>query len=224
MNAVPIQLGGHHLLLEPDGALWWPERRLIAVADLHLEKGSAAAARGRPLPPWDSRATLERLARLLHRHAPARVIALGDTFHDDSGLARMAAGERARLLRLAGAADFIWVRGNHDPAPADLPGASVAEWVEAGIAFRHQGGGATPEICGHHHPKAAIPTRGGRICRPCFVSDGRRLMLPAFGAYTGGLDVRDPAIGRLFPRGMRVFLPGPSRLYAFPLAAAEAPG
>ncbi len=209
-------------MLDPSGALWWPDRRVLVVSDLHLEKGSAAAVRGRPLPPYDSRATLERLTLLLRRYGPSRVIALGDTFHDDDGPARLAADDRARILRLAGQTAFVWVQGNHDPTPPDLPGDAVNEWVEDGIAFRHDGGVSTPEICGHCHPKAAIETRGKWVSRPCFVTDGRRLMLPAFGAYTGGLDARDRAIAQLFPRGMRVFLLGRDRLYSFPLSRARA--
>ena len=222
MTAAPIHLGPHRLMLDPSGALWWPERRTLVVSDLHLEKGSAAAVRGRMLPPYDSRATLDRLALLLRRYAPARVIALGDTFHDDGAHARLAAEDRARVLRLAGLAAFVWVQGNHDPAPPDLPGEAVAEWVEGDIVFRHEGGVSTPEICGHCHPKAAIETRGKWVSRACFVTDARRVMLPAFGAYTGGLDVRDRAIAGLFPRGMRVFLMGRDRLYSFPLNRARA--
>jgi DNA ligase-associated metallophosphoesterase len=219
MTAAPIHLAGERLMLDPEGALWWPERRLLAVADLHLEKGSSLAARGALLPPYDSRATLDRLVPLVRRYRPARIIALGDSFHDRHGAVRLGATEADRLRALAAAVPIVWVLGNHDPAPpAALPGEAAAEWREGPIAFRHEGGGATPEICGHHHPKALVPTRGKAVSRPCFVADSRRVMLPAFGAYAGGLDVRDRAIASLFPRGCRVFLKGRGRLYSFTLA------
>lgn len=219
MTAAPIHLAGERLMLDPSGVLWWPARRLLAVADLHLEKGSALAARGTLLPPYDSRSTLDRLLPLVRRYAPGRIVALGDSFHDRSGSARLSREDTERLRRLADAVPIVWVFGNHDPAPpASLPGEAVAEWREGPIAFRHEGGGATPEVCGHHHPKALVPTRGKAVSRPCFVADHRRVMLPAFGAYAGGLDVRDLAIARLFPRGCRVFLLGRGRLYSFAFA------
>ena len=223
MTAAPVHLAGERLLLDPQGALYWPARALLAVADLHLEKGSAAAARGSLLPPWDTGQTLDRLAALLRRYTPRTVVALGDSFHDAGGSQRLQPHDQARLAAMTGAVAFVWVRGNHDPAPPDgLGGNAVAEWHNAKLSFRHQAsaepGGA--EICGHHHPKAQVPTRGAMVSRPCFVFDGRRLMLPAFGTYTGGLDVRDPAIAALFPRGGRVFLLGRERLFSFPLTGA----
>jgi DNA ligase-associated metallophosphoesterase len=223
MTAAPVHIAGERLMLDPAGVLWWPARRLLAVADLHLEKASSLAARGTLLPPYDSRATLGRLLPLVRRYRPARIVALGDSFHDRDGAARLPREDAARLAELALAVPIVWVLGNHDPAPpAALPGEAVLEWREGDIAFRHEGGGPTPEICGHHHPKAVVPTRGKPVSRPCFVADQRRLMLPAFGAYAGGLDVRDPAIARLFPRGCRVFLQGRGRLYSFTLGQLRA--
>jgi DNA ligase-associated metallophosphoesterase len=222
MTAAPVHVGTARLMLDPAGVAWWPDRKLLVVSDLHLEKGSAAAVRGRHVPPYDSRATLDRLGLLLRRYRPARVVALGDTFHDGDGLTRMGRAEHATLLRYAADSEFVWVTGNHDPVPVDLPGHAATEWHEDGIAFRHDGGTSLPELCGHCHPKASIETRGQWITRPCFVTDGRRMMLPAFGAYTGGLDVRDRAISRLFPRGMRVFLLGRERLYSFPIGGSRA--
>jgi DNA ligase-associated metallophosphoesterase len=209
-------------MLDPAGALFWPTQRLLAVADLHLEKGSAAAMHGALLPPWDTRATLDRLASLLRRWQPERVVALGDSFHDAGGSARLAPADFGRLRAMAAAHRFIWVLGNHDPAPPDgIGGEAVAELRLGRLRFCHESrpGPAAGELCGHHHPKARVAARGGAICRPCFVLDGRRLMLPAFGAYTGGLDVGDPAIAALFPRGGRVFLLGRDRLFSFPYAA-----
>lgn len=219
MTAAPIHLAGERLMLDPEGAVWWPARRLLAVADLHLEKGSSFAGKGALLPPYDSRATLERLMPLVRRYGPARIVALGDSFHDRHAASRLAAADWERIRALAAGAKLVWVLGNHDPAPpAGLPGQAVVEWREGPLAFRHEGGGETPELCGHHHPKAWVPTRGRPVSRPCFVVSPRRVMLPAFGAYTGGLDVRDPAIASLFPRGARLFLKGSGRLYSFTLA------
>ncbi len=223
MIAAPIHLAGHRLMLDPAGALWWPDRRLLAVADLHLEKGSACAMRGHLVPPWDTRATLDRLALLIRRYTPQTVLALGDSFHDSGGAGRLMPADAARLHAMAASHDFVWLLGNHDPLPPEgMPG-TTAEWWEAdGIVFRHQSGSGAPEICGHHHPKASIATRAQTITRPCFVAGPQRLMLPAFGAFTGGLDVRHPAIAGLFPRGGRAFLLGRERLFAFALGQSAA--
>ncbi len=229
MTPAPVHLAGERLLLDPAGALFWPAQRLLAVADLHLEKGSAAAMRGALLPPWDTRATLDRLAALLRRFQPQTVVALGDSFHDAGGSARLAASDAARLRLIAAAHRFVWVLGNHDPAPPEgIGGEAVAELALGRLTFRHEArhdvrlGPASGELCGHHHPKARVAARGGSIVRPCFVFDGRRLMLPAFGAYTGGLDVAEPPIAALFPRGGRVFLLGRERLFSFPYATLRA--
>lgn len=222
MTAAPIHLAGERLMLDPMGALFWPRQRLLAVSDLHLEKGSSFARRGMLLPPWDTHTTLDRLALLLRRWSPVTVVALGDSFHDADGSGRLPASEQQRLNAMAQAHRFIWVQGNHDPIP---PAGLAGEWVEThaagGMVFRHQSlASADPgEVVGHHHPKATIEARSGTVSRPCFVFDGARLMMPAFGAYTGGLDVRDPAISRLFPRGGRVFLLGKDRLFSFEIGA-----
>jgi DNA ligase-associated metallophosphoesterase len=225
--AAPIHLAGERLMLDPAGALFWPARKTLIVSDLHLEKGSAAAARGSLLPPWDTRVTLDRLALLLRHWRPERVVALGDSFHDRAGAGRLLPNDLARIRQMTELSRFVWVLGNHDPAPPEgLGGEAVAEWREGTLLFRHEGvaGAAAGEVCGHHHPKAHIPARGGVVTRPCFVFDGHRLMLPALGAYTGGLDVRDHAIRRLFPRGGRVFLLGQERLFSFTLAQAREAG
>lgn len=224
MTAAPIHLAGERLMLDPAGALFWPATALLAVSDLHLEKGSSYARHGQLLPPWDTHATLDRLTVLLRRYQPRLVIALGDSFHDADGSTRLPAGELARLRAITEAHRFIWVQGNHDPSP---PNGVGGEWVEAfattTLVFRHQATpGAQGEISGHHHPKAAIPARGTSVSRPCFVADSRRVIMPAFGAYTGGQDVREPAIARLFPRGGRVFLLGKERLFSFTLGTLRA--
>jgi uncharacterized protein len=219
MTAAPIPLAGARLMLDPAGALFWPATGLLAVSDLHLEKGSSYARHGQLLPPWDTHATLDRLALLLRRWQPRTVVALGDSFHDDDGSSRLPSGELTRLRAMTEAHRFIWVQGNHDPTPPNgIGGESVETFATTTLVFRHKAVATSQaEICGHHHPKAAIPARGGSVSRPCFVTDARRVMMPAFGAYTGGLDVRDPAIARLFPRGGRVFLLGKERLFSFTL-------
>jgi uncharacterized protein len=224
MTPAPVHMGGERLMLDPEGALFWPARRWLVVADLHLEKGSAAATRGALLPPWDTRATLDRLAALLRRWQPvARVVAVGDSFHDNGGALRMQRDDHARLAHMTASVPFLWLLGNHDPAPPDgVGGEHAGELTEGRLVFRHEARQAEPkpgeaEISGHFHPKAQVPVRGTLITRACFAGDGRRLILPAIGAYTGGLDVRDPAIARLFPRGGRAFLLGRERLYSFPL-------
>ncbi len=223
MTAAPFTFAGQRLMLDPAGALWWPEQHLLAIADLHLEKGTACAEQGQLLPPWDTRATLDRLALLLRRYAPRRVIALGDSFHDEHGAGRLLPAEAARLSAMAAAHGFLWLRGNHDPAPpAALPGEAADWWEAGGIVFRHEPSGATPEICGHLHPKASIATRAGTVTRACFVASPQRLLLPAFGAFTGGLDVRHPAIAALFPRGGRAFLLGRERLFSFTIGRSAA--
>ncbi|HQT77772.1 MAG TPA: ligase-associated DNA damage response endonuclease PdeM [Rhodopila sp.] len=220
--AAPVHLAGQRLMLDPMGAVFWAERRLLAVSDLHLEKGSSFARKGMLLPPWDTHATLDRLTLLLRRWAPDTVVALGDSFHDSDGCGRLPVTEQQRLHAMTRAHRFVWVLGNHDPKPPEgLGGDWTEEFNDGLITFRHQAvmKAAVGEIVGHHHPKATIPARTGHVCRPCFVFDGRRLMMPAFGAYTGGLDVRDPAIHRLFPRGSRVFLLGKERLFTFEMGA-----
>jgi hypothetical protein len=221
MAAAPIHIAGERLMLDPAGVLHWPARRLLCVADLHLEKGSAFAARGQLLPPYDSRETLSRLLPLLRRYRPQRVVFLGDSFHDDDGAVRLGAHDRAALVRALAGVEAIWVAGNHDPAPPEgLPGAAVQRWEEGRVVFRHvpvPGRFAGAEIAGHLHPKAAAPTRAGSVTRACFLADGQRVLMPAFGAYTGGLDVADAAIASLFPRGGRAFLLGAERLYSFPV-------
>ena len=226
MIGASLHFMGERLVLDPLGAVWWPAAGLLAVADLHFEKGSAAALRGQLVPPWDTRLTLDRLALLLRRWQPRTVVALGDSFHDAHGAARMAPGDAARLRAMTEEATWVWVLGNHDPRPpAGLPGIAASAWTEGPLTFRHEAqAGAAGELCGHHHPKAAVVTRAGPVTRPCFVADPRRIMLPAIGAYTGGLDVVHPAIARLFPRGGRAFLLGQERLFSFTLAQLRGAG
>ncbi|MDO8838981.1 MAG: ligase-associated DNA damage response endonuclease PdeM [Parvibaculum sp.] len=188
--------------LTPEGAAWWPAERLLVVADLHLEKGSAYAARGIALPPWDTRATLARLENLIARFRPRMVVALGDSFHDASADSRMAPEDAAHLARLMRGRDWIWISGNHDPAPPPQFGGTIVAELDLGpLTFRHEPrpAPATGEIAGHLHPCAAVRVRGRRLRRRCYASDGTRMVLPAFGAYAGGLNVLDRAWDGLFP-------------------------
>jgi DNA ligase-associated metallophosphoesterase len=196
-----ISVAGATLLADCAGALYWPDESLLVIADLHLEKGSAFAARGVLLPPYDTAATLARLAMLIDRYAPRLVIALGDSFHDGGGPARMSDISRAGLKTLQRGRDWLWIAGNHDPDPADNIGGRFAEILALGpLTFRHE---PSPhpcdgEIAGHLHPQARIARRGRAVSRRCFAGDGKRLVMPAFGAYAGGLNVRDRAIVSLF--------------------------
>ncbi|BBK33076.1 putative phosphoesterase [Stella humosa] len=218
MVAAPVELNGASLLLDPSGALFWREHGLLAVADLHLEKGSAFARRGTLLPPYDTQATLDELTRAVRRWQPRMVLCLGDSFHDTGGPGRLGAGDRGRLAALTRGRDWVWVAGNHDPViPEDVGGRVVPEVALGRIIFRHEAvPGTRGEVSGHFHPKASVATRARRISGRCFVSDGERMVLPAFGAYAGGLDVLDPAIATLMRRRFVAFLLGRNQLFAFP--------
>jgi DNA ligase-associated metallophosphoesterase len=214
-----IPLRDHAFRPDPSGALWWPERRWLLVADLHLEKATALAQRSRRLlPPYDSTATLARLGAVIDRLDPVAVVALGDSFHDSRGADHLAADDLATLGRLAQGRDWVWVLGNHDPdLPAALPGDRTPEFTIDGLTCRHAAQpGACGEISGHYHPKAAVSGRAGRVTGRCFVADEDRLVLPAFGAYTGGLDVLDPAIRGLLAAVFHVWLIGRAMLHRFP--------
>ena len=217
-----ITVSGVTLLTDPAGALYWADEKLLVVADLHLEKGSAFAKRGVLLPPYDTATTLARLAGVIGRYAPRLVIALGDSFHDGEGPVRMSAPDRASLKALQRGRDWLWIAGNHDPnLPADIGGRFAQSLALGGLTFRHEPAAEASdgEIAGHLHPLACIVQRGRAVRRRCFASDGRRLVMPAFGAYAGGLNVRDRAIVSLF--GVLSFtahMLGERRLYAVPAA------
>jgi len=196
-----LAVAGAALVADCAGALYWPEERVLVVADLHLEKGSAFAARGVLLPPYDTAATLARLAMLIERYAPRLVIALGDSFHDGGGPTRMSDVSRAGLKTLQRGRDWLWIAGNHDPDPAYNIGGRFADALALGpLTFRHEPSlhPSDGEIAGHLHPQARIARRGRAVSRRCFAADGKRLVMPAFGAYAGGLNVRDRAIVSLF--------------------------
>lgn len=214
-----IALAGAELLLDPAGAALWVEERLLVVADLHLEKGSAFARRGQMLPPFDTAETLARLARLVALHRPRTVVALGDSLHDRWAGERLPPAARDAIVQLAGDCELIWIAGNHDPAPHDLGGRCVDTLALGPLQLRHEPspGPAVGEVCGHLHPAARVGVRGASVRRRCFVTDGARLILPAFGAFTGGLDVRAPAIADLFaPDDFEVHLLGEGRTFRMP--------
>lgn len=218
----PVALAGAELRLDPSGALLWPDEGVMVVADLHLEKGSAFARRGQMLPPYDTLDTLHRLAAAIARHRPRTVVALGDSLHDRWAGERMAPQVREEIRRIQSGISFVWIAGNHDPLPHDLGGEGVSALALGPLLLRHEPaeGPADGEVCGHLHPAARVSVRGSGVRRRCFVTNGRRMVLPAFGAYAGGVSVRDPAIARLFPAGgFTAHLIGADRTYAMPAAA-----
>lgn len=219
----PITVGGKNFIADLSGALFWQGERTLIVADLHLEKGSAAAARGQLLPPYDTRETLTRLAVVIDRYEPACVIALGDSLHDQGAAGRIAPEDRQILAILQEDRRWTWVTGNHDPAIGAALGGEVSDRVMlGGLRLQHEphSGLATHEIAGHLHPAARLVGRGQSLRRPCFVGNGRRLVMPAFGAFTGGLNVLDDAFLPLFGSdGMRVWMLGQEGVY--PVAARQ---
>jgi DNA ligase-associated metallophosphoesterase len=219
-ETAPALVGVAGVVLEAfaEGVLWWADGRLLVVADLHLEKGSSFARRGEMLPPYDTADTLARLGRAIARLDPRVVVALGDSFHDDGGPLRMAASDRANLVALQHRRDWVWIAGNHDKlAPAGLGGGHFGALAVGPVLFRHEpaAGSAAGEIAGHLHPSARVAGRGKWVRRRCFAGDGLRLVMPAFGAYAGGLNVLDAAFAGLFAAPtFRCFLLGDERVYA----------
>ncbi len=208
-GSLSVRVMGELCVLRCSGALWLPAHGTLVAGDLHLEKGSAFAARGQMLPPYDSRATLDRLEAEIAELAPARVVLLGDSFHDSRSIGRMATDDRARLDRLAQGRDWVWLEGNHDrealsQADADavsrLPGRIVGDMALGALFLTHEPlpEAQAGEVAGHLHPCARVVAHARMVRRPCFVTNGRRLILPAFGAFTGGLNVLDAAIAGLF--------------------------
>jgi DNA ligase-associated metallophosphoesterase len=216
MRVSKVAIADVMFLADLSGALYWQEQRLLVVSDLHLEKGSSFAARGVLLPPYDTVATLSRLAAVIARHDPRMVIALGDSFHDRSAHERLSEPDREALTAMQVRRDWIWISGNHDPhLPSDLGGVVANEVAIGPIIFRHEPTGGSGEIAGHLHPKARVPTRGRSIERRCFVSDGERAVMPAFGAYTGGLSIRDAAFAKIFRvPGLMAHVLGDNKLHA----------
>lgn len=200
-GGLAIAINGEPAVLRTSGALWLPDHRALIVADLHFEKGSAYAARGQLLPPYDTRETLTRLEKEVAATAPDLLIFLGDSFHDGRAEDRLAGDDAARLAALADGRRLVWVVGNHDAdGPRSLPGEIIDEMALGLLLLRHepQDGHQPGEVSGHLHPAAKVVGRGGRVRRRCFATDGGRVVLPAFGAYAGGLNIKDAAFAGLF--------------------------
>ncbi len=227
VSFAPLEFAGEELVLLKNNALYWPREGALLVADLHLEKGSWYAQTGQMLPPYDSRETLERLADAVKSTGARRVITLGDNFHDDAGTHRLdpyAAGMLESLIR---ALDWVWITGNHDEQMHRAFGATLTNEMElAGIILRHEArqGETRPELSGHYHPKMRVRVRNRHIARPCGVigrSQGRgdRMIAPAFGAYTGGMDAGASAILEALQPAQTIdaVLPARGKLVTFPL-------
>jgi DNA ligase-associated metallophosphoesterase len=212
-KCVEVRIGDAIVAALPEGALWVEDGAALIVADLHFEKGSAFAKAGQMIPPYDTRATLERLAVLIEEHEPEIVVSLGDAFHDGGGPARMGEEERALLQALVRASDWIWVEGNHEGKSAETLGGVAREALQLGaLMLRHEPTGTTNEIAGHLHPSAKVAGNGRNVRRRCFVTDGECMVLPAFGAYAGGLNILDPAFMPVFPSGAAALVLGKDRV------------
>lgn len=224
---VPFSFAGHELALGQGRALYWPAERALLVADLHLEKASWFAARGQMLPPYDSRDTLERLADAVRQTDARRVITLGDNFHDDDGALRVDAHCTGMLEALTRALDWVWITGNHDEElPRGFGGTIVPELELGGVILRHEAkrGETAPELSGHYHPKLRVNVRNRHIARPCAVlgrgaGGAERMILPAFGTLTGGMDATAPEIRAALSPAARIeaLMPAKGRIARFPL-------
>ncbi len=205
MNGHPLTFAGAQLCALASGALWWADERLLCVSDLHLGKAERFARRGGTLlPPYETDATLDRLEALVDGLSPACVVCLGDSFDDRAAAEALCEGHRLRIARLQAGRDWIWIEGNHDPGPTELAGRHLESLSVGAVTFRHITG-ETPDISGHYHPKARMP--GGT--RAAFLADANRIILPAFGAYTGGLTCTDPPLRTLFGADAVAVLTGP---------------
>jgi uncharacterized protein len=212
-----ITVNGESLLLDSSGALFWPAEATLVFSDMHLEKGSSFARGRQFLPPYDTQATLLRMAAAVARFNPKRIIALGDSFHDKDAAERLPADARNLLAALK--AEMIWIAGNHDPhPPAWLGGMVTDEWSARGLIFCHEPSERcrAGEIAGHLHPVAKVAKYGRTVRRRCFAADTGRMILPSFGAYTGGLDVGEEPIAKLFGERFHAYMLGNERVYAIP--------
>lgn len=220
-GGLKVRVNGEACVLRCSGALWVPDRRTLVASDLHLEKGSAFAARGQMLPPYDSPATIAKLEAEIEDLAPATVVLLGDSFHDARAIERMAGSDRGRLNRLAAGRRWVWLEGNHDlealaGALDTLAGEVVTTLQVGALSLIHepQAEPAAGEVAGHLHPCATVVAYARGVRRPAFLTDGRRLVLPAFGAFTGGLDVRHAAFADLFQTRPLVAVLGRDKVHA----------
>ena len=219
---VPFSFAGETFFATADGALYWPEQNALLVADLHLEKASWFARLGQFLPPYDSHATLSALAGVVERTGAARLYCLGDSFHDRFGCDRLPASAHELLSGLTSRLDWTWIVGNHDPGFADHCGGRIEDEVQiGGIVLRHEAvrDDSRPEMSGHYHPKLRLRLKGRHVSRRCFVVSATKLILPAFGALTGGLDAHHPEILGSVGSDAAALVPVSDRLLRFPLAA-----
>ncbi|MEO5641072.1 MAG: ligase-associated DNA damage response endonuclease PdeM [Sphingomicrobium sp.] len=219
---VPASFANQDFLASPDGALFWPAQNALLVADLHLEKASWFARLGQLLPPYDSLATLTMLARDIARSGAMTLYCLGDSFHDKFGCDRLPDDARALLTSLTARLEWIWITGNHDVGFVDHCGGRIEEELNvAGIALRHEAvvGDPTPEISGHFHPKLRLHMKGRNVSRRCYVASATKLILPAYGALTGGLDAHHPEILKKVGPGAAALIPAAGKLLRFPIAA-----
>jgi uncharacterized protein len=211
-----LTVAGETVTLRPSGAMWLEAAATLVVADVHFEKGSAFAARGQMLPPFDTRETLRRLIAEVRATAAARIVFLGDAFHDGKAETRLSDGDRQGIEALGREVQLVWIVGNHDAeGPKALPGQVIDDLAYGGLILRHEPspGPAPGEVAGHLHPCARVAGRGASVRRRCFITDGERLILPAFGAYAGGLNVRDVAFSGLFVRAPLAVALGQSRAH-----------
>jgi len=219
---VPFSFAGETFEATASGALYWPSQRALLVADLHLEKASWFARLGQFLPPYDSHATLTALTVEVERTAATRLFCLGDSFHDRFGCERLPSSARELLTSLTSKLEWTWIVGNHDPGFADHCGGRIADEVEiGGIILRHEAvrDEPRPEISGHFHPKLRVSMSGRRVSRRCFVTSARKIIMPAFGSLTGGLDAHHPEILGSVGGQAAALVPVSDRLLRFPLAA-----
>jgi DNA ligase-associated metallophosphoesterase len=217
---VEAKLGGVTVTALPEGALWIAESKALIVSDLHLEKGSSFALRGQMLPPYDTHAVLMRLTDLVLRLSPEIIVSLGDSFHDGGGPARLDARDRALLNVLMSRCDWVWVEGNHDGKAPETLGGAVREVLHLGpLVLRHHptDGAAPGEIAGHLHPCAKVAGRGTAVRKRCFALGCDRLVMPAFGAFTGGLNIRDDAFAPIFPEGATALVLGRDKVLPAPM-------
>ena len=225
MSNRSTDFAGHGFDLHPSGALFWRDASLLIVGDLHLEKASSYHRSGQFLPPYDTAQTLARLAQVITELTPRRLLFLGDVFHDGAAWTRMAAQDRTAMSDITDAHDTIWVEGNHDQSFVPPGHNSCPAHEEGGIVFRHimDEADQRPEISAHYHPAGVVSHRGARLRRPCFVQASMRMVVPAFGVLTGGLDCRDAALAALHGKATRLFLLGADSVFAAPSGLAPDP-
>ncbi|WP_265587754.1 ligase-associated DNA damage response endonuclease PdeM [Sphingomicrobium arenosum] len=219
---VPLSFASRNFTVLPSGALYWEAHEALLIADLHLEKASWFARFGQMLPPYDSEATIDAVADDVAASGARSVWCLGDSFHDRFGCDRLPVRAREKLTHLTENVRWVWITGNHDAGMIDHCGGEVVVEAELdGLVLRHEAETheTRPELSGHFHPKLRIKSRGRRVSRRCFVATEKKMILPAYGALTGGLDADHPAILKAMGREAAALVPVSDRVLRFPLAA-----